>query len=140
MSEIHTTTQKLRYCDTDGQGHVSNITFAVMCEAGGCELGAAAHMFGKPDFAMVIAHLDIDYLAEMNWPGDVTIETQVSHIGARSFTLCHKLFVGGVQTARARSVMVMIDALTRHSVVLKPEWRQALSRWLNEDGWQAAAE
>ena len=124
------TSQRLRFCDTDAQGHVNNAVYAMMMEAGRSELLREA---GLLDMAsgqgVVLARLELDFLREMNWPGEVTIETWVSHIGNKSARLSQRLLVGGAETARAASVIVVISTATRRAVPITDAWRAALAPW-----------
>src|SRR3954454_23475054 len=71
------TTHRLRFNDTDRLGHVNNAVFAVMLEQGRSELAVAAGLpVESGGQAVVIVRLDLDFLQELSWPGDVRIETE----------------------------------------------------------------
>ncbi len=133
MGEAIVTTQKLRFCDTDRLGHVNNAVYAEMFEAGRVEMLAPLDLMGGPH-AVVIARLEIDFLREMNWPGQVTIETWVTRLGTKSLHMAQRLLVEGAETARSRSVLAVIDVQTRRAVPLADRWREALMRWHVADG------
>lgn len=126
----HVTTHRLRFNDTDRLGHVNNAVFAVMLEQGRSELAIAA---GLPvegaAQALVIVRMELDFVAEMTWPGDVTIETAVAELGNRSIKLRQRLVCNGAETARAATVLVVLDHATKRAVPLDPAWRQSLTRW-----------
>ncbi len=138
----HATTHRLRFNDTDRLGHVNNAVFAVMLEQGRSELALAA---GLPveapgeasgesrDAALVIVRLELDFVREMAWPGDVLIETEVAKMGAKSFQLRQRLISGGGLCARAATVLVVMDLATRKATPLTPAWRGSLDRWLVPD-------
>ena len=72
----HRTVHRLRFNDTDKLGHVNNAVFAVMLEQGRAELLMEAGLpVGTGDQAVVIVRLELDFLAEMTWPGEVVIES-----------------------------------------------------------------
>ena len=48
-----------------------------------------------PGASFVIARLEIDFQAELHWPGRVEIGTGVAEIGGRSFHLIQGLFSAG---------------------------------------------
>ena len=78
------TTCRLRYADTDRQGHVNNAVFAEMLEVGRTELlYDPASPLAAPGCAFVIARLTLDFRAELTWPGDVVIGTKVASLGLR---------------------------------------------------------
>lgn len=129
------TTHRLRFNDTDRLGHVNNAVFAVMLEQGRSELAIAAGLpvEAGPDGAgqaLVIVRLELDFLQEMAWPGDVLIETEVARLGNRSFHTRQRLVSAGSLCARAVTVLVVMDRATRRAVPLSQTWRDALNRWL----------
>lgn len=119
------TTQRLRLCDTDLVGHVNNAVYAVMYEAG---RGEMLHPLGVLTGALgtVIVRLEIDFIREMNWPGEVRIETEVLRFGTKSLHVRQRLLVDGEVVSRAMSVLAVIDSASRRAVPLRPEWRAAL--------------
>ncbi len=128
---IFTTTHRLRFNDTDRLGHVNNAVFAVMLEQGRSELVLQAGLPADQStgHSVVIVRLELDFLAEMGWPGDVRIGTQVSHLGTRSFRLKQTLHCSDTLCGRAETVMVVMDRAARKSVPIDP-WRGKLSTWL----------
>lgn len=110
--------EKVRYSDTDRQNHVNNIAFAVFFEAGRVEL-----LFGYADVLLpgcvfVLARSEIDFTAELNWPGQVSIGTRVPRLGASSITIEQALFQEGRCAARSQSVMVQKNTQTMASASL----------------------
>jgi len=79
---------KLRYGDTDRQGHVNNAVFATLFETGrvGVFHEGEAPLVMK-GFSFVIARIVIDYRAELFWPGRVEIGTGVKKVGNSSDVL-----------------------------------------------------
>ena len=125
------TTHRLRFNDTDRLGHVNNAVFAVMLEQGRSELAVAAGLpIGEAAQALVIVRLELDFVREMAWPGEVRIETEVARLGARSLTLRQRLVSADELCARAVTVLVVMDRATRRAVPLEPAWREALGRWM----------
>lgn len=111
---------KLRYGDTDRQGHVNNAVFATFLETGRVEalFGAASGTgvdLADEGAAFVIARLELDFTAEIRWPGEVAIGTRVVKVGKSSFTLEQAVFQQDICAARAVSVIVQMDETTRKS-------------------------
>jgi acyl-CoA thioester hydrolase len=110
------TCEKLRYADTDRQGHVNNAIFATMLETGRVEL---LYSPDQPLFddgcAFVIASLHLDFLGEINWPGQVQIGTRVATIGRSSLTLEQGLFQEDKCVATARTVIVQMNESNRRA-------------------------
>lgn len=110
---------KLRYGDTDRQGHINNAVFATLLETGRVELlYDPARPLGEPDKQFVLARVAIDLLAELTWPGTIDIGTGVRKIGRSSLTLEQALFQGDRCVARGESVIVLTDTTTRRSTPL----------------------
>jgi acyl-CoA thioester hydrolase len=124
------TTHKLRYNDCDPAGHVNNAVYSTMAEAGRTDLMLAAgiHRPGV-NYAMVIVRLEIDFKAEMNWPGDVVIATAVSRIGAKSIHMRQVIRANGRDCAHALSILAAIDKETRRAIVLDEDWRARFAPW-----------
>lgn len=113
------TFEKLRYADTDRQGHVNNAVFATMFETGRVEiLYNPAAPLTSANCAFVIANLSIDFHAEITWPGRVEIGTRVARIGRSSVTMEQGLFQGGRLCAFGKTVIVQMDETTRRSYPL----------------------
>ncbi len=110
------TYDKIRYGDTDRQGHVNNAVFSTYLESGRVEV------FYRPEepltdtnCSFVIANLTLNFLSEITWPGRVDVGTGVSAVGRSSVTLEQTLFQGKTCTATATSVIVQINDDTRRS-------------------------
>jgi acyl-CoA thioester hydrolase len=105
---------KLRYADTDRQGHVNNAVFATALETGRVELLYDANEpLVEPHMSFVIARLELDFRGEMTWPGQVVIGSGVQSVGRSSFTLQQGLFQSDRCIAVARTVIVQIDDRSR---------------------------
>jgi acyl-CoA thioester hydrolase len=124
------THEKLRYADTDRQGHVNNAVFATMLETGRVELlyAPGAPVF-EPGCAFVIASLHLDFLGEVTWPGQVDIGTRVASIGKSSVTLEQALFQHGACVAQAKTVIVQVNETTRRSQPFGEAARARLATW-----------
>ena len=134
MTEPHVTTHRLRFNDTDRLGHVNNAVFAVMLEQGRTELATACRLpVGTGGQALVIVRLELDFVHELNWPGEVRIETEVARIGNRSFTLRQRLFQGEALCGRGQTVLVVMDRAAARAVPLSAEQRASLEPWIRPE-------
>jgi acyl-CoA thioester hydrolase len=121
------TTEKLRFADTDCNGHISNAIFAVCCQNARMELLHDPNRIPIPvNTQFVIARLEIDFLGEMHWPGSVLIGTRCEHVGRSSLLMAQALFVDGRCAASARSTVVLMDRVTRRAAPLPSETSHAL--------------
>lgn len=121
------TTHRLRFNDTDRLGHVNNAVFAVMLEQGRSEMGVDAGLpLGDGAESLVIVRLELDFLREMTWPGEVRIETEVLRLGGRSFTVQQRLVQDDEICGKAQTVLVVMDRAAKRAVSIDP-WRAGLS-------------
>ncbi|MGZ3238089.1 MAG: acyl-CoA thioesterase [Burkholderiaceae bacterium] len=110
------TYEKLRYSDTDRQGHVNNAVFATMLETGRVELFYNRNKpLASTDCAFVVASITLNFLSEINWPGRVDIGTKVASVGRSSVTVEQALFQDGRCVATGQSVVVQMNETTRRS-------------------------
>lgn len=113
---------KLRYGDTDRQGHINNAVFSTFLETGRVELLYNEQVpILKPGHAFVIAKLLLEFRAEVTWPGDVWIGTRIASIGKSSLRMEQAVFQSEKLVAEAETTMVQMDERTRRSSPLSDE-------------------
>lgn len=120
------TSDKLRYADTDRQGHINNAVFNTFLETGRVELLYGDELMQEGS-AFVIARLELDFLSEINWPGTVEIGTAVKEVGRSSFKLFQRVFQDGTPVAEAITIIVQMNEATRKSTPLSENARQRLA-------------
>ena len=116
-----------RFSDLDPLGHVNNVAFAAFLEFGRASL--LYNLTSRnpvPGHAFVIVRLEIDYRAEMRWPGKVQIGVGVSRIGQSSFAAKQAMFNAGKLVVEANAVLVLMNESTRKSAPLPGEIIAAL--------------
>lgn len=120
---------KLRYGDCDPQGHVNNVVFMSFLETGRCELLEAGfgNSWRKAGSFIVIARLELDFVAEIFWPGRVEIGTIVTKLGNSSIQIDQGLFQEARLVGKARSVLVHLGSEKR-PVPLPENVRAVLTR------------
>ena len=128
-------TDKLRYGDTDRQGHVNNAVFMTFLETGRVEV---LHRPNSPIYddnaEFVLVNVNLNLQGEIRWPGEVQIGTAVSKIGNSSITFHQQMFQNGVCVASADSVVVQMNTTTRKSQPLSETARTSLSDFLLKPG------
>lgn len=124
---VHTV-EKLRFRDTDAQGHLNNAVYVTLIEMGRVDiLFDPQYALDHENSMFMLAHISVDYLAEINWPGSVVIGTKVTHIGNSSFTTEQVIFSGDVCAAVAKTVIVWADKVTRQKKSLTDAAKTALA-------------
>jgi acyl-CoA thioester hydrolase len=124
---------KLRYGDTDRQGHINNAVFTTLFETGRVEFfrdAAAPLMEAGSNF--VIARLVVNFKREIRWPGIVSIGTRVTAVGRSSITLEQALFQDERCVATGESVVVLMDETTRRSRPLPQAGVERLSAMVSK--------
>ena len=119
----------IRFADLDPQGHVNNTVFATFFETGRVTLlREPQNRLNPPGATSVLARLDINFLKELHWPGEVEIGTGTVEIGRSSYTFLQAVFCKGECAGTGRATMVMIDAATRKARPLPEEVVERLER------------
>lgn len=120
---------KLRYRDTDRQGHVNNAVFSTFLETGRVEILYNPEVeLLSDDASFVIASLTLHFRGEIHWPGTVETGTIVKKIGNSSITLFQRVFQKNVCVAEAETVVVQLDNATKRSKKLSDMAVQKLSQ------------
>jgi acyl-CoA thioester hydrolase len=123
---------KIRYADTDRQGHVNNALFSTFLETGRTELLYANEPLHAENASFVIASLKLDLLSEIRWPGTVEIGSAITRVGNSSFSLFQGIYQKGKLAAVAETVIVQMDDHTRKSAPLSSETKERLKQYLVE--------
>jgi acyl-CoA thioester hydrolase len=123
------THDKVRYGDTDRQGHVNNAVFSSFFETGRVEfLYDPERPMARDGAEFVIVSSKIDMEGEITWPGRVEFGTRVARIGTSSVTIQQGLFQNDRRVATAETVIVQIDQATRRSAPLEAETVRRLEK------------
>ena len=102
---------KVRYSDCDPQGHVNNAVFSVFLETGRSDLVASVRASNMhEDGRFVVARLELDYVAEIFWRGQVEIGTALLKLGNSSVHVEQVMFQDGKLVAKAKTVLVHLGA------------------------------
>jgi acyl-CoA thioester hydrolase len=122
---------KIRYGDTDRQGHINNATFLTYLETGRVEL------IYHPDFralyeinSFVIASVKLDFIKEIKWPGSIDIGTGITKVGNSSIRLHQQLFQNDQCMASSETVIVQVDDTTGKSRPLSQAAKEMLNTWM----------
>jgi acyl-CoA thioester hydrolase len=118
----HRTVETIRFGDLDRQNHVNNSVFATFFESGRVAiLYDEKYGLMVPGASFVLAHLAIDFLSEIRWPGEVEIGTAIAAVGNSSLRVDQALFVKHLCVATAENTLVMVDKKTRRPRLFAPE-------------------
>jgi acyl-CoA thioester hydrolase len=126
----HVRRLSLIYADLDVAGHVNNVAYARFFEEGRMFFWnrVNADLVEAPPEAGRLAHVEIDYLAEMNYPADISVGIGILDVGRTSFRLGEAVFRGEECTAIATAVDVVVDRETGRPVPISDSHRAMLDR------------
>ena len=104
------TREKLRNADTDQFRHVNNAAISTFFESARMEVlehdSLKESLIGRN---VVVAHLSIDFLKELYFPGVIEIGSATLKVGRTSFQLVQGLFIGTECLAFALATCVLLD-------------------------------
>ena len=97
-----------RFQDMDVNGHLNNVAFAALFESGRVLMNRAVRpMDDRPaNERTMVAAVEINYLAEGNFPDPVEIATGIGRIGTSSWTIVQAMFQNGRCIATCDTVVV----------------------------------
>lgn len=105
----HWITDRIRFSDTDQVGHVNNLALAAYVETGRLyhSLEVLQPLLGA-GHGFILARVEIDYLAELHFGGQVDVGTRVVQLGRSSLT------VGTAVFGPDRGCAVVADSIVAH--------------------------
>lgn len=125
------TDERVRFADLDLMGHVNNVAFAVYFESGRVAILRETKLYTPTENrALVLAHISVDYLAEIHFPADLRIGTRINRIGRSSFEIGCAVFVDGRCAATGHGVSVRVDRAQRRPVPLTEDEVARLKRFM----------
>lgn len=125
-SYVFWTRDVLRWGDTDALGHINNVEFARFFESGRIAFLGMAGERGTDADDFLLAHLAIDFHAQMHYPGEVRTGSRVLRIGRSSVRIAQALFQDDVCTASGIAIVVMADRKTGRPVPVPEDMRSRL--------------
>ncbi|MGE0154168.1 MAG: acyl-CoA thioesterase [Reyranellaceae bacterium] len=125
------TEESLRFADLDHNGHVNNVAFTIFFENARVRflIEKLALPRSQP-LGFVLAHLSIDYRAQLFYPGNVSAAARVVEVRNSSVVIGQAIFRDEACVAHGHAVMVTIDKQSGRGVALPPELRATAEEWL----------
>lgn len=124
---------QIRFNDVDRYGHVNNNAYFAYYD-----LGKQEYLYKvlKADYRSeetvpVIANINADFFIPIYYGDDIVVETRVSHIGQKSFTL-HQRAVNNrtnLMVCQCSTIMVCFNLKTHESVPLPAHYRKAIEEF-----------
>lgn len=120
-----------RFQDLDVLGHLNNVAFAALFETGRTKFNREAALWGRGrglGRRAVVAHTEINYLAEGQYPDDVEVATGIGRVGGRSWEILAAMFQGGRCIATCDCTIVMDK--DEDGTGLPEAFRAELAKWV----------
>ena len=121
---------QLRFNDVDRYGHVNNNAYFAYYD-----LGKDAYLrqvlgedFRHEDVVPVIANIDADFISPVFFGDKIEVETAISHIGQKSFTLSQQAVKAGTGevVCRCNTVMVCFSLKRQCSADMPDKFRESI--------------
>jgi acyl-CoA thioester hydrolase len=130
---LHTTPIQLRFSDIDMLKHVNNGKFPTFMETARIaffnDVVAPNHEWLET--GMIVARIELDFIAPIYLRDALSVETRVSSIGTKSIVFDYDFIVledGERQLkARGKTVMVCFHYIENRSLVVPQDWRMKIN-------------
>lgn len=104
------TRDTVRFSDTDMAGHVNNVAICAWLETGRLGFLRELGLIDQPGTLRCIsAGLNVSFLRESHWPGEVAVGCGVLGIGTSSFVVAGGVFRDDACIAAAEMPIVQLD-------------------------------
>lgn len=128
---MFTETISPRFAETDALGHINNTVIPVWFE----QARKPIFQFFTPDldpkkWRLIIAKIEVNFLAEIVYGYSVEIITQVMNIGNTSMQLLQEVYQKDQLCAKGLAVLVHYDYVTKKSISIPDDIRQYLQEHL----------
>ena len=119
---------QIRFNDVDRLGHVNNNSYFSYYDLGKEEYlnNILKVDYHTQDVAPVIANINADFIEPIFYGDEIVVETRVSHLGHKSFTLQQRAVNVSTRqvVCESETVMVFFDITTQKSAPIPPQYRQ----------------
>ncbi len=134
MKYNHILPLQIRFNDVDKFGHVNNTVYFQFFDTAKTDYiyEVCPHVDWSRE-AIMVAHIECDFIAQVMGDDRIAVRTRVSHIGTKSFRLMQEVFDMGTGEVKCRcmSVMVAYDLMKHCSMAIPEQWKEAIGRFEN---------
>lgn len=129
----HRTPIQIRFNDLDSYRHVNNNVYFSFYDVGKESYFAdVLHSeFSVQRVVPIVASISADFLEPILYGDEIVIETRVSHLGTKSFTLQQRAVneKTGRVVCNAQTIMVCIDVKTQQTCEIPQEYRASIEAY-----------
>ncbi|WP_209122996.1 thioesterase family protein [Alkalihalobacillus sp. BA299] len=129
---FHEITVKVRACETDGLGHVSNISYFIYLEEARIEFFKLFSTdMDMKSWKFILAHTGCDFIHQAYFDERLTIKTSIEHVGNSSFQVIHHMYNRDQKLiAKGKAVVVYFDFQEQKSKLIPDEIKEKLNQFL----------
>ena len=122
---------QLRFFDADQFGHVNNSIFFQYYDTAKMDYLHKACPNMQHRYAIVVVHLEADFMSQVFTDNHVEVQTAVTHIGHKSFTLMQRLVDSDTKEVKCvgKTIMVAYDTEKNESVEIPQEWIEGINKY-----------
>jgi len=123
---------QIRFNDIDKFGHVNNAVYFQFYDTAKTEyISEVCPHVDWNELAIIVAHIEADFLAQVKADSHLEARTRVSRIGRKSFQLEQELVESDTQEVKSRcmSVMVLYDLVSKQTIPLPADWVKAIREY-----------
>ena len=125
----HGCTDTVRLSDQDAAGHVNNVALCAYLETARLTFMRDLGMMANREDGVrgISAGMNVSFLAESHWPGQVELGSGVIKVGTSSITIGSAAFKDGACIAAAEMTVVRLKGKTPHPI--DPAFRDVLEKY-----------
>lgn len=124
---------QLRFNDADTLGHVNNSVYLNYYDLGKTSYfqSISGGSLTPNDIDVVVAHIEVDFIAPVFLTDSVAVQTTVERIGVKSFTLLQRIVCCNTNAEKCvcRTIMVGYDFKNNCSKVISDKWCQLIEQY-----------
>ncbi|APH07089.1 acyl-CoA thioesterase [Bacillus weihaiensis] len=128
---MHETTVRVRFCETDALGHVNNTSYFIYLEEARVQFfEEIGYGMKTDDWTFILASTKCDFIDQAYFNQELTISTEVSKIGNKSFHLAHSIVdkLTDEVIARGEAILVYYQFDLNKSIPIPTELRDTLEK------------
>ncbi len=129
---MHLTHLRVRFGETDMAGHVNNAVYLSYLEEARIQfLSDVLQLDGMP---LILASAQMDFISQVFFPEEITVETGVSRMGRSSFDIVHRLYREPAHQLALSSVVTIVyfDYEQQKPAPFPEEWRGKFKAYWTE--------
>ncbi len=126
-----TNTLQPRFSETDALGHVNNTVLPVWFEESRTPIFKLfCPGMAVDDWHLIIAKIDVDFLAEIYYGKAVEVRTYMKKVGNSSMVVGHEAWQEGQMVAKGNAILVHFDHKGKSSKPIPDDIRNILEQHL----------